>query len=275
MLCLPDELSALALREVALLAVRGGGADQRNDLVALEEPLEICLSSEAGEQVLTVTMRTPGADAALALGLLLAEGVISNLADVLAVERVHSNRLVLCLRNTQGLDMRRFQREFISHSSCGVCGKMSIEALALQTLPVYGAFAPMALQTLLALPDRLRVAQTLFDATGAVHAAGLFDRAGNLLTMAEDVGRHNAMDKVIGQALLQRLPLADSVLVTSARAGFELVQKARAAGVPVLLAVGAPTSLAVELAEQHGVTLLAFARGDRVNIYAGGERVAR
>lgn len=247
---------------------RAGNLCSRDDAIAVEEPLEIGLRTPDAAQIITVTMRTPGDDFALAAGLLLAEGIISCSADILDIEQSSANQVWLTLASSQGERLARFKREFISNSSCGVCGKMSVQALGLQVDKQWPAFAPIALPEMLVLPDRLRQSQALFDETGCVHAAGLFDRAGNLLLIAEDVGRHNAVDKVLGRALLDGVDATQSVLVVSARAGFELVQKALVARVPVMVAVGAPTSLAVDLAREYGLSLVAFARGASCNIYS-------
>jgi len=241
-------------------AVRRDGVD---DEVAVEEPLEI----RVGGEPIAVTMRTPGDDEALALGFLYGEGLIdaprpAGPAADLAANVVEVGGPLVRAPAT---------RRFYTSSSCGVCGKGALEEVAVHAAPLpEGAVLP---RTLLAvLPDRLR--QPEFERTGGLHATGLFDDAGRLLVAREDVGRHNAMDKVIGQALLDGLlPLHRHVLCVSGRLSFELVQKAAVAGAPVLVGVGAPTSLAVSLAEDRGLTLCGFARAGRVNVYAGAERV--
>jgi FdhD protein len=241
-------------------AVRRDGVD---DEVAVEEPLEI----RVGGEPIAVTMRTPGEDEALALGFLYGEGLIDAPRPAGPAADLAANVV-----EVGGPLMRApATRRFYTSSSCGVCGKGALEEVAVHAAPL--PEGPVLPRTLLAvLPDRLR--QPEFERTGGLHATGLFDDAGTLLVAREDVGRHNAMDKVIGQALLDGLlPLHRHVLCVSGRLSFELVQKAAVAGAPVLVGVGAPTSLAVSLAEDRGLTLCGFARAGRVNVYAGAERV--
>jgi FdhD protein len=238
--------------------------DGERDEVAVEEPLEIRVDGAA----LTVTMRTPGHDEELALGFLLGEGLIdgpraAGLTDDLAANVVEVAGPLL---RDPGA------RRFYTTSSCGVCGKGSLEEVAVHA-PVLPPGPRVARELLAGLPDHLR--QPGFGRTGGMHATGLFTAAGELLVVREDVGRHNAMDKVVGRALLDgEIPLHDRILCVSGRLSFELVQKAAVAGAPVLVGVGAPTSLAVALAADRGMTLAGFARGDRVNVYSGAERVA-
>jgi FdhD protein len=234
------------------------------DVVAVEEPLEIRI----GGRPVAVTMRTPGHDEELALGFALSEGLrpdAARLPDDLAANTVELE--------APGFDPARLTRSFYTSSSCGVCGKGALEAVAVEAprvesdLRVTAAIVGM-------LPDRLREAQPAFDATGGIHATGLFEADGTLLCLREDVGRHNAMDKVVGWAFLEgRLPLTDAVLCVSGRLSFELVQKAAVAGCPILVAVGAPSSLAVELARDRGVTLCGFVRSGRMNVYTEPWRV--
>ena len=239
--------------------------DGERDEVAVEEPLEIRVAGEA----LAVTMRTPGHDEELALGFLHGEGLIG--AEPRAAGPTAD--LVANVVEVAGpLTRRPPARRFYTTSSCGVCGRGALDEVAVHAPPA--APGPMVDRGLLAaLPDRLR--QPGFERTGGLHATGLFDAGGRLLCVREDVGRHNAMDKVVGRALLDGgLPLHDRILCVSGRLSFELVQKAAVAGAPILVGVGAPTSLAVELAADRGLTLAGFARGDRVNVYTGAERVA-
>jgi FdhD protein len=241
--------------------VPGGEAD---DVVAVEEPLEIRIGGEP----VAVTMRTPGHDEELALGFALSEGlspVSARLPDDLAANTVEVD--------APGFDLASVRRNFYTSSSCGVCGKGALEAVAVEAprlesdLRVSAAFVG-------SLPERLREAQAAFAATGGLHATGLFSPGGELLCVREDVGRHNAMDKVIGWAFLERrLPLAGAVLCVSGRLSFELVQKAAVAGCPLLVAVGAPSSLAVELAADRGITLCGFVRGGSLNVYTEPWRV--
>jgi FdhD protein len=239
---------------------------EATDVVAVEEPLEIRI----GGAPVAVTMRTPGNDEELALGFALSEGLRpegARLPDDLAANTVELD--------APGFDPARLARSFYTTSSCGVCGKGALEAVAVEAPPV-ASDATFDATLLAGLPDRLREAQAAFEATGGLHATGLFDASGALLCVREDVGRHNAMDKVVGWAFTQgRLPLADCVLCVSGRLSFELVQKAAVAGAPVLVAVGAPSSLAVELARDRRVTLCGFVRGGRMNVYTEPWRVAR
>jgi len=239
--------------------LREGVADE----VAVEEPLEIRVDGHP----LAVTMRTPGHDEELALGFLYGEGLIDGPHEAGLPEDLAANTIEVAgpLRRDPG------SRRFYTTSSCGVCGKGALEEVAVHA-PALGE-GPVADRALLAgLPDRLR--QPGFERTGGLHATGLFSVDGALLIVREDVGRHNAMDKVIGRALLDgRLPASREILCVSGRLAFELVQKAALAGVPILVGVGAPTSLAIELAADRGMTLAGFARGDRINVYTGPERV--
>ena len=240
-----------------------GAAD---DVVAVEEPLEIRIEGRP----VAVTMRTPGHDEELAIGFGLSEGLrprAARLADDLAANAVELE--------ADGFDPARLQRSFYTSSSCGVCGKGALEAVAVEAPPVTSELTLPA-AALAALPDALRGTQAAFASTGGLHATGLFDEHGALLCAREDVGRHNALDKVVGWAFVNGLlPLARSILCVSGRLSFELVQKASVAGCPILVAVGAPSSLAIELARDRGVTLCGFARGGRLNVYSEPWRVAR
>ncbi|WP_409328754.1 formate dehydrogenase accessory sulfurtransferase FdhD [Trujillonella humicola] len=264
-----------------VLRIRGEHRTTRPDTVAAEEPLEIRLSGTP----LAVTMRTPGDDFDLVHGFLATEGVIATEADVLALR--YCDSVDADGRNTYNVvdvDLAAgveppdtaLDRNFLTSSSCGVCGKASIDAIRTRTrhdVAADGVRLPLA--TLLALPDRLRAAQQVFDRTGGLHAAGLFTAGGELVSLREDVGRHNAVDKVVGDALRAgRLPLAGHVLLVSGRASFELTQKAAMAGIPVLAAVSAPSSLAVELAADAGITLVGFLRGDGCNVYTRPDRLS-
>jgi FdhD protein len=263
-----------------VLRIRGEHRTTRPDTVAAEEPLEIRLSGTP----LAVTMRTPGDDFDLVHGFLATEGVIASAADVLALR--YCDSVDADGRNTYNVvdvDLApgveppdtALDRNFLTSSSCGVCGKASIDAIRTRTRHDVAADAVrLPLATLLALPDRLRAAQQVFDKTGGLHAAGLFTADGDLVALREDVGRHNAVDKVVGDALRAgRLPLTGHVLMVSGRASFELTQKAAIAGIPVLAAVSAPSSLAVELAADAGITLVGFLRGDGCNVYTRTDRL--
>jgi FdhD protein len=239
------------------------GRDEE-DVVAAEEPLEIRI----GGAPLAVTMRTPGHDEELALGFCLSEGIPATAAAPPA--DLAANTIEV---EASAFDRSRVQRSFYTSSSCGVCGKGALEAVAVGAPRVESDLRADA-ALVASLPDRLREAQPTFAATGGLHATGLFDADGSLLCLREDVGRHNAMDKVVGWAFTAgRLPLADAILCVSGRLSFELVQKAAVAGCPLLVAVGAPSSLAVELARDRGVTLCGFVRDGRVNVYSESWRV--
>src|SRR3954454_4418537 len=242
--------------------VRDGGVEDR---VAVEEPLEI----RVGGRALAVTMRTPGHDEELAVGFLHGEGLLAGpVAGVGPTADFAVNIVEVDAPLTEGARERRFY----TTSSCGVCGKGALEEVAVHAEPLAPGAPAVSRARLAGLPDRLR--QPGFDVTGGLHATGLFDAAGTLLCVREDVGRHNAMDKVVGRALLDgRLPLHDRILCVSGRLSFELVQKAAVAGAPILVGVGAPTSLAVSLAADRGMTLCGFAREGRVNVYSCPERV--
>ena len=238
---------------------------EARDVVAVEEPLEIRI----GGTPVAITMRTPGHDEELALGFALSEGLQpagARLPDDLAANTVELD--------APGFDATRLARSFYTASSCGVCGKGALEAVAVEAPRVESDLTlPAAL--IATLPDRLRESQPAFEVTGGLHATGLFDEHGELLCLREDVGRHNALDKVVGWAFREgRLPLERNVLCVSGRLSFELVQKAAVAGCPLLVAVGAPSSLAIELARDRGVTLCGFVRGGRLNIYSEPWRVA-
>jgi len=246
---------------VVVVAVPGG---ERRDVVAVEEPLEIRI----GGRPVAVTMRTPGHDEELALGFCLCEGLRPLRAQPPADLAANTVEV-----EAPGFDPARIQRSFYTTSSCGVCGKGAIEAVAVEA-PRVESELRLPAGLLASLPERLQDAQGAFAATGGLHATGLFDAAGNLVCLREDVGRHNAMDKVIGWAFLEGLlPLSSSVLCVSGRLSFELVQKASVAGCPILVAVGAPSSLAVEVAADRGITLCGFVRAGRLNVYSEGWRV--
>jgi FdhD protein len=249
--------------------VEGSETEPVQDLVAVEEPLEIRIDGKP----VSITMRTPGNDVELAAGFLFGEGILRNAADIERIDAEGSNGVNITLKSE--VDTDRLERNFYATSSCGVCGKASIEAVhatGCTMLPRNG-FA-VAAGIIHGLPRSLRESQAVFDRTGGLHAAALFDREGILASLREDVGRHNAVDKVIGAEFLAgRTPLLDRMLLVSGRVSFELVQKAVMAGIPLLAAVGAPSSLAVELARRFEMTLLGFVRDDRFNMYSADWRV--
>jgi len=257
------EAPAYAAAAVDVVRLPEGRSDR--DLVTVEEPLEIRI----GGLPVAVTMRTPGHDEELALGFCLSEGLRpagARLPDDLAANTVDVD--------APGFDPERLQRSFYTTSSCGVCGKGALEAVAIEA-PRVESQLRVPLEVVVSLPVLLREAQTAFAVTGSLHATGLFAADGELLCVREDVGRHNALDKVVGWAFgAERLPLADSVLGVSGRLSFELVQKAAVAGCPILVAVGAPSSLAVELAADRGITLCGFVRDGSANVYTEAWRIA-
>jgi FdhD protein len=274
---------ATARVPVRKLSDDAGLARAQLDVLAVEEPLEVRLAWRAAdaadamtERAVAVTMRTPGHDRELALGFLCTEGILGGRDDVAACTSAGNVARVELVPEAR-VDLGRMDRSFYVSSSCGVCGKASIDAIrvrrAFSPSPLGLRLAPRVIQ---GMPETLRRSQAIFDATGGLHAAALFDRRGELDLLREDVGRHNAVDKLVGAALLAgRLPLHDRVLFLSGRASFELLQKAAMAGIPFVAAVGAPSSLAVELALEAGITLLGFVREGRFNVYSHVERVER
>lgn len=259
-----DSVQAPAYSTRRVDALRLPGGVREPDLVAVEEPLEIRIGGEP----VAVTMRTPGHDEELALGFCVTEGlepVAARVPDDLAANTVEVE--------AAGFDPERLRRYFYTSSSCGVCGKGAIEAVQVSA-PRVESRLEVAREVVASLPGRLRASQAAFEATGGLHATGLFDASGELLCLREDVGRHNAMDKVVGWALGEGLlPVASHVLCVSGRLSFELVQKAAVAGCPVLVAVGAPSSLAVELAEDRGLTLCGWVRDGHVTVYTEPWRI--
>ncbi|MGH3162853.1 MAG: formate dehydrogenase accessory sulfurtransferase FdhD [Streptosporangiaceae bacterium] len=266
-------MSSTTARRRVLKVPVDGVAEHQADLLAAEEPLEIRVDGEP----LTVTMRTPGDDIDLAAGFLFTEGLLRQLDAVHEIRMCDDNVAAVTFKPGQEsvADRVAANRNFITTSACGVCGKDSIEAIRVRSAFDVATDPTRVSPGMLAgLPDRLRQAQRVFSRTGGLHAAGLFGPDGTLLVLREDVGRHNAVDKVAGWALRNgRLPLAGHVLLVSGRASFELVQKAIMIGVPVLAAVSAPSSLAASLAEESGLTLVGFLRGTTMSVYAGEHRV--
>ncbi|HVT18340.1 MAG TPA: formate dehydrogenase accessory sulfurtransferase FdhD [Thermoanaerobaculia bacterium] len=271
-----------AVVRATVAAYAGERVERRSDLLAAEEPLEMRVSLEQGgrrvRHSVAVTMRTPGHDFALAAGFFLSEGIVAAREAIWSIaycqEAEEQNVVDVFLAPGVPFSPERFSRNVYTTSSCGVCGKTSID-LVRAVCPARPVGRERVARAVLAgLPESLRRAQPVFSHTGGLHAAGLFDASGRLLLQHEDVGRHNALDKVIGTLLLDgALPASDRVLLVSGRASFELVQKALAAGIPILAAVGAPSSLAVELASELGLTLIGFLRDGRFNVYSGEERI--
>jgi FdhD protein len=261
-----------------VVAVDGRRARDRPDRLVTEEPMEIRVRSAGHDaQPLAVTMRTPGHDFELAVGFCVSEGVVSDPGHIQDVaycleptEEQHYNIVTVGLRSMPDLGA---PRSFVANASCGLCGKATLEQLEVACHPI-GPGPRVARSVLVTLPGRLRDAQDVFDATGGLHAAASFDAEGSLTVLREDVGRHNAVDKVIGHAALdRRLPLSDQVLLVSGRLSFEIVQKAAVAGIPMVCAVSAPSSLAVDAARQLGQTVVGFLRDEHFNVYTHGERI--
>jgi FdhD protein len=268
---------SVAVVPVPIGRVEGYITSRADDLLAVEEPLEIRMDARS----LSVTMRTPGNDFELAAGFLFSEGMIRSISDIRSMDRLSdgSPNIVVVKLNPGAQILvqvqRNVQRNFLMTSACGVCGKASLQDLEANACPV---LQPDNIQIkpeiIHQLPDRLRTAQAVFDSTGGLHAAALFNLRGELGSLREDIGRHNAVDKLIGAALLDHLiPMSGSLLLVSGRASFELVQKALMAGIPLMAAVGAPSSLAVATAEASGMTLIGFLRNGRFNVYTGSRRI--
>jgi FdhD protein len=251
------------------------------DQLASEEPLEIRLL--APQRTVAVTMRTPGADFDLTAGFLYSEGIVSHREDIYRMSYCDTKNVdieqrynIINVGLQEGLlpDLQPLERHFFTTSACGVCGKASIEALQLRGCLVIPTGMKVPVEVIYSLSDRLRAAQGIFTATGGLHAAGLFDAQGQLLRLREDVGRHNALDKLVGSALLaDELPLNNRIVMVSGRSSFEILQKCITARVPIVCAVSAPSSLAVALAREFGITLVGFLRGRRFNVYSGIERI--
>ena len=256
--------------------IAGQTVSNFDDVLAIEEPLEIHVSLTDTVQSVAVTMRTPGADKELAVGFLFTEGIISEPSQIEEIINDKCNVVIVALKAGVQLDPKLFERHSFVASSCGVCGKKSIAAVKVKRHHQTVAGNPVvSSDTINALSASMRQAQANFNSTGGIHASALFASDGSLLVLREDVGRHNALDKVIGsQFLSEQLPLNQKILMVSGRASFELVQKASHAGIPILVAVGAPSSLAVSLAQECGMTLIGFARDGRFNIYSCAERIS-
>lgn len=273
-----NQMESNAVYQVLLKRVSGEQWEPAEDKLAVEDPLAIQLSyTEDGvlkQKTIAVTMRTPGHDAELALGFLFTEAIIRDYKQIAAIV-AGSQSVLVALHPDQVPQLQRSERNFYTSSSCGVCGKTSIDAI--RTEPVFhGKGEPLQLGTALffLLEEELKKQQALFITTGGLHASALFDLQGKLIRFREDVGRHNALDKLIGASLLENdLPLDSAILLLSGRASFELMQKARMAGIRIVAAVGAPSSMAVEIAREAGITLVGFLKNKRFNVYSGEERL--
>ncbi len=265
---------------VRVVAVNDGVRSERPDTLATEEPLEIRVAGPGQDATqVAVTMRTPGGDFELAVGFLFTEGLIepADVARVAYCDDIEDDEQrfnVVTVTLSRAFDASSLHRNFFATSSCGICGKAALDDIQVRCAPVT-AGPEVSATTIVGLPDALRAGQRVFDRTGGLHAAGLFMPDGELVSLREDVGRHNAVDKVIGeQVLAGSVPLAERILQVSGRASFEIVQKAAVAGIPIVSAVSAPSSLAVEAGERFGMTIVGFVRGDRCNVYSHAERVS-
>lgn len=268
------------IQKVPIVRINGANSESTTDLIVVEEPVEIRLEywdvvKGWVEKSVSITMRTPGEDEALAVGFLKTEGIVKS-DEIDTAKASLDNTVTVKLKPHVRPDLQKLQRNFYATSSCGVCGKSSLDALGYtyENLDFPKNLVPLSPELITSLPDKLTTFQRIFDQTGGIHAAGLFDWEGNLHLYAEDVGRHNAVDKIAGKAVLNHYPVFNQhILVLSGRACFELLHKALAISIPVVVAVGAPSSLAVETAEKFGQTLIGFTRDGRFNIYTGPQRI--
>ena len=274
-----NQIEDIRVANTRVMRWANGGLDnETEDWVAREEPLEIRVKGES----IVVTMRTPGHDKELAIGFLLAEGVITNSSDVLEIAycqqgeaSLHKNILNVFLSPEVEINLDRLKRNVYASSSCGLCGKASIESLQNIFEPLNKIETVISVDKILTLAQKLRAKQSTFDKTGGLHAAGIFDRNGELLVLREDIGRHNAVDKILGHLFLKnRMPLEDCVLMVSGRASFEIIQKSLAGRVGIICAVSAPSSLAVDMAKESGQTLIGFLRERKFNVYSHKERIS-
>jgi FdhD protein len=249
------------------------------DAVAIEEPLEISLAYYIEDKLkiknISITMRTPGDDEALALGFLFTEGIVSSIDQIEKATQTSDNAIYIYFKKNVELDLSKIERHFYTTSSCGVCGKSSIDAIhTLKDKVTQSKIQNISTDIILSLNDKVKTHQAVFSSTGGLHASALFDRDGNFISLYEDVGRHNALDKMIGNGLKSNsLPFCNHILFLSGRASFELIQKAIQASISIVCAVGAPSSLAVELAQSYNITLIGFLKKESFNVYGGGERV--
>ncbi|MDP9024715.1 MAG: formate dehydrogenase accessory sulfurtransferase FdhD [Candidatus Eremiobacteraeota bacterium] len=269
--------------DVPVRSYDAGAGSEKFDHVVTEEPLELRVVAGSHTKTLAVTMRTPGNDFELAAGFILGEQLVRERDDLVSLtycvdkdidEEQRFNIVNIALRSTVIPPMERLERHFAITSSCGICGRATLDALDERGLVPLNDDARVSIETIYDLPERMRERQRVFSVTGGLHAAALFEMDGTLVAIREDIGRHNALDKLCGWAMLEgRLPLRRSILVVSGRASYEIVQKAAVAGIPIVCAVSAPSSLAVDLARRFNVTLLGFVRGKRANAYAASERI--
>lgn len=274
------QISSIAIRTIR--KITSAGNNEQEDSIAVEEPLEISVSysenSVPVKKSISVTMRTPGNDDELALGFLFTEGIIRNNNQIkqVSISILDENKILVSLHDGEIPKLNTSERNFYTTSSCGVCGKASIDAI--KTTSLYSIQADeisISQSVIFSLVAQLKKQQEIFESTGGLHASALFDLAGNFISLREDVGRHNALDKLIGSAFIKEsMPLTDRILLLSGRASFELIQKASMAGIRIVAAIGAPSSLAVELAEECNMTLIGFLGKDKLNIYSGFDRIS-
>jgi FdhD protein len=257
-----------------ILKVAGNNVNEVTDIAAIEEPLEISIITNGIKKNISVTMRTPGNDEELAVGFLFTEGIIYNYNCIDKIT-LNENSVSVYIKENHEIKLDNSERNFYMTSSCGVCGKSSIDSVKVASAyKIESSDNIVSKEIILKLPETLRKHQKIFDSTGGLHASGLFDLQGNFITLKEDVGRHNALDKLAGYALQNKmLPLKENIILLSGRASFELIQKASMMGVPVVCAVGAPSSLAIDLAKESNITLVGFLRENRFNIYTHPERI--
>lgn len=267
------------IQQLSILKYNGSESAPTNDSVALEEPLEISIVqtvlNQRQEKPISITMRTPGADKELALGFLFTEGIIEHYNQVEKVVQIDANKIVIEIANGVSLNTEKLDRHFYTNSSCGVCGKSSIDNLisvsGKSSLPILESIHT---EIIYRLNDTVKSAQAVFKSTGGLHASALFDTSGNLMGIYEDVGRHNALDKLIGKAMIEgKTPLNNYLLFLSGRASFELIQKAIMGSIPIVCALGAPSSMAIDLARQFNITLIGFLKSQSFNLYTAPERV--
>ena len=269
--------------EVDILTLDGASAKSKHDTVVTEEPLEIRLVARGVTRTLAITMRTPGNDFELAAGFVYNEGVVRRRGEIAGINycldpgvepEQRYNIVNVELSSATLPDLDRLERHFTTSSACGVCGRAQLDSLRELGIAPLDDDVRVDAATLYALPDRMREAQRVFESTGGLHAAALFDESGAVKAVREDVGRHNAVDKLVGWGLLEgRLPFARTILMVSGRAGYEILQKSAVARIPIVCSVSAPSSLAIDLAREFNVTLAGFLRGERANLYAGTERI--
>lgn len=262
-----------SILQTTILRYENGQLQERNDILAIEEPLEIKMNyfsnGNSVEKNISITMRTPGNDSELAVGFLFTEGIISDFNQIKNINQLSENSIVVELMENITPVENKLERNFYTTSSCGVCGKASIDAITtVSKFKIENKFFRPDSEIILSLPEKLSKQQEIFKSTGGLHASALFDLTGKFTELREDVGRHNALDKLIGSMLIKNeMPLSKCILLLSGRASFELIQKASMAGIPIVVAIGAPSSLALELAKEFGITLIGFLKSNKYNLY--------